>query len=41
MVLTKLENYREQANCDRFILPIDKDISLFTSVIEKCIIFFN
>jgi len=41
MVLTKLENYREQANRDRFILPIDKDISLFTSVIEKCIIFFN
>ena len=41
MVLTKLENYREQANRDRFVLPIDKDISLFISVIEKCVLFFK
>ena len=29
MVLSKLRDYREQANRDRFILPEDKDISFF------------
>jgi hypothetical protein len=28
MVLQKLDKYREKANRDRFILPIDNDISL-------------
>jgi hypothetical protein len=41
MVLLKLDEYREKANRDRFILPIEKDISLFTSMIEQCIIFYN
>jgi hypothetical protein len=28
----KLEKYREQANRDRFVLPIENDISLFSSI---------
>ena len=41
MVLTKLDEFREKANRDRFILPIDKEISLFTNIIDSCINFFN
>ena len=41
MVLTKLDMYREVANRDRFILPIEKDISFFTNVIDESIRFFN
>jgi hypothetical protein len=37
MVLLKLDEYREKANRDRFILPIEKDILLFTSTIVQCI----
>ena len=37
MVLLKLDEYREKANRDRFILPVEKDISLFTSTIDQCI----
>ena len=33
-VLTKLDRYREVANHDRFILPENKDISLFTNVFD-------
>lgn len=33
-ILCKLDKYRERANRDRFILPNDKDISLFTNVID-------
>jgi hypothetical protein len=40
MVLLKLDEYREKANRDRFILPIEKDISLFTSIIEQSINFY-
>jgi hypothetical protein len=40
VVLTKLKNYREKANRDRFILPIDKDISLFTSIIDNAVNYF-
>ena len=40
MVLIKLEEYREKANRDRFILPIDKDISFFTNIIDNAINFF-
>ena len=35
-VLHKLNEYREVANRDRFILPIDKNISHFTSIIDNC-----
>ena len=37
IVLTKLNKYREKANRDRFILPVEKDLSLFTNVIENSI----
>ena len=41
MILSKLRHYREKANRDRFILPEDKDISLFTGVINECIGFLS
>ena len=36
-ILNKLKKYQEKANRDRFILPIENDISLFTNIIDKCI----
>ena len=41
MVLTKLKQYKEKANRDRFILPHDKDISFFTQIISDSIHFFS
>jgi hypothetical protein len=41
IVLLKLNKYREVANRDRFILPIDNDIKLFTDIIDNAINFFN
>jgi hypothetical protein len=41
MVILKLNKYREVANRDRFILPIDNDIKLFTDIIDNAITFFN
>ena len=41
MVLSKLDMYREVANRDRFILPIEKEISFFTNVIDESVNFFN
>jgi hypothetical protein len=41
MVLTKLKEFREKANRDRFILPKNKDIFLFTNIIDQSIKFFN
>ena len=41
IVLEKLDEYRDQANRDRFILPIGKDIKLFTTVIDGAYDFFN
>jgi hypothetical protein len=37
IVLNKLDEYREKANRDRFILPFEKDISFFTSIIDQSI----
>jgi hypothetical protein len=39
MVLNKLKEYREKANRDRFVLPVDKDINFFIDVINKAIDF--
>ena len=39
MVLSKLDKYREKANRDRFILPVENDLTLFTDIIENCINF--
>ena len=36
-VLYKLNNYKEAENRERVILPIDKDISYFISIIDECI----
>jgi len=36
----KLKQYQEKANRDRFILPFENDISLFTNIIDICIYFF-
>lgn len=41
MVLNKLNNYREKANRDRFILPKDKDINFFINIVDSCVNFFN
>ena len=41
MVLKKLNKYREVANRDRFILPVDYDISNFKNIIDQCVTFFN
>jgi hypothetical protein len=41
MVLKKLNKYREVANRDRFILPAENDISVFTNIIDQSIAFFN
>jgi len=41
LVLSKLRDYREQANRDRFILPEDKDVSFFTNAIDTCINFLT
>jgi hypothetical protein len=40
MVINKLKEYREKANRDRFILPIEKDITFFTDIIDKSIQFY-
>ena len=41
MVLNKLNSYKEVANRDRFILPIENDISLFNNQIDNAIKYFN
>ena len=40
MVINKLQDYKEKANRDRFILPLEKDITFFTDTIDKSINFF-
>jgi hypothetical protein len=41
MVLSKLDEFREKANRDRFILPLDRDINYFINTINTCVDFFN
>jgi prophage antirepressor-like protein len=41
IVLYKLDKYRERANRDRFVLPEDKDISLFTNMVDYAISIFD
>lgn len=40
-ILYKLDKYREVSNRDRFHLPEDQDISLFTNIIDLFINFFD
>jgi hypothetical protein len=39
LVFQKLKSYREQANRERFVLPEDKEISLFVDTIKECVSF--
>jgi hypothetical protein len=41
MVFHQLDNYREQANRERFLLPEKEEIELFSNIIKKSIEFFN
>jgi hypothetical protein len=41
MVLDKLDEYREQGNRDRFILPAGENIKLFIDPIDKAFDYFN
>jgi hypothetical protein len=41
MIFNRLDEFREVANRERFILPQDKEISFFTDVIDNCINFFQ
>ncbi len=41
IILSKLDEFREKANRDRFILPVDKDIDFFMNTINQCIDIFN
>ena len=41
IILRKLKPYREKANRDRFILPIDKKINLFTDIFDETLLFIN
>ena len=41
MILKKMDKYREAANRDRFILPVDKNVDLFTKIIDQCINFID
>jgi hypothetical protein len=41
LVLNKLKEYKEKANRDRFILPVEKDIIFFTNIVDLCINFVN
>ncbi len=40
MVINKLKEYKEKANRDRFILPLEKNINFFTDIIDKLIKFY-
>jgi hypothetical protein len=37
MVFSQMEKYREQANRERFILPEEEEIKLFSDIINKSV----
>jgi hypothetical protein len=41
MVFQYLKDYREQANRERFILPENEEITLFSDTIRKSVEFFK
>ncbi len=41
MVLTRLHKYREVVNRDRFVLPPDTPLTLFTDVLDEAVGFFS
>ncbi len=41
VVLKKLQPYKEKANRDRFILPVDQDINFFINIIDQSVNFLK
>lgn len=41
MILHRLGAYREQSNRDRAVLPVDQEVSFFTTVMDECVQFVN
>jgi len=41
MVISRLRDFKEQANRDRFVLPETKDVSFFINTIDQCVEFLN
>lgn len=41
LILSKMNDYREQSNRDRFILPMSEEETFFTSIIDKCVDFVS
>jgi len=41
LVISRLRDFKEQANRDRFVLPETKDISFFIKTIDQCVEFLN
>ena len=41
LVFSKLDDYRERANRERFILPDDKEISFFINTVKECVSFVS
>jgi hypothetical protein len=41
LIFQKLDNYRERANRERFILPVDQDIKLFVDIVKQCVEFIE
>lgn len=41
IILVKFKKYKDFVDKDRFILPINKDISFFTNIIDDCCDFIS
>jgi len=41
MVISRLRDFKEQANRDRFVLPENRDVSFFINTIDQCVEFLN
>ena len=41
LILEKLDFYKEKANGDRFVLPVEKDINFFTDIFDQTHAFFS
>lgn len=40
-VLKRLEKYREESNCDRFVLPGEKEVDWLIGVVDQSVDFFR
>jgi len=41
MVISRLRDFKEQANRDRFVLPENKDVAFFINTVDQCVEFLN